>query len=65
MNWNDIPTIKNMVPHHNAKLTHEQVREIRKLLAEGVAPKVIYVDYDISSGALYGLRYGHTYRRVL
>ena len=54
-----------MVPHHNAKLTHEQVREIRKQLADGVKPKIIAIDFGISSGTLYALRYGYTYRRVL
>ena len=65
MSWNEIPTIKNIMPHHNAKLTHDQVREIRKQLADGVQPKIIAIDFGISGGALYALRYGHTYKGVI
>lgn len=65
MNWLDIPTIKDMVPHHNAKLTHEQVREIRKQLADGVQPKIIAIDFGVSSAIISGIKYKQVYRRVL
>lgn len=65
MNSLDVPTIKDLRPHGNAKLTFEQIREIRKRLAEGVAPKVICIDFNIATSTLYGIRYGLTYRRVV
>jgi FixJ family two-component response regulator len=54
-----------MVPHHNAKLTHDQVREIRKQLADGVQPKIIAIDFGVSSTTISGIKYKQVYRRVL
>jgi FixJ family two-component response regulator len=65
MNWHDIPTIKDRVPHHNAKLTHDQVREIRKQLADGVQPKIIAIDFGISGTTVTMIKYRQVYRRVL
>ena len=65
MDWNDIPTLKDIVPRHNAKLTHEQVREIRDKLARGITNKIISIDYGISNTTVSAIKYRQVYRRVL
>jgi hypothetical protein len=65
MNWNDIPTIKDRVPHREAKLTHEQVRYIREELNQGVKIEALAYQFDVSRTTISSIKHGHTYRRVL
>jgi hypothetical protein len=65
MNSKDIPTIKDRVPNFHAKLTHEQVREIRKHIKDGVPNKVLAIDYGVCSSVISQIKKGWSYRRVL
>ena len=65
MNWNEIPTIKSLRPHPNAKFTVEQVREIRRLLASGVEQKVIAIDFNTSSSHITEIRYHRVYKGII
>jgi DNA-binding NarL/FixJ family response regulator len=46
------------------KLTDEQVREIRRLLADGVSQYVIADRFGIHQGSVSNIARGHTYREV-
>lgn len=43
------------------KLTDEQVREIRKMLANGFTDREIAKKYKVSRGSIYGIRVGTAY----
>jgi predicted DNA-binding protein YlxM (UPF0122 family) len=65
MNWNDIPTIKDRVPHHTAKLTHDQVRYIREQIKQGVKLDALAYEFDVSRTVISNIKHGYNYRRVL
>lgn len=65
MNWNDIPTIKDRVPKHDAKLTHEQVRYIREQIEQGVKLDALAYEFNVSRTTISNIKHGHKYRRVL
>ena len=48
-----------------ATLTYEQVREVRRLLAEGEMGKDIAAKYGVSPAVISGIKLGQTYRHVL
>lgn len=53
-----------VTPPH-AKLTDEQVREIRAALANGEELKPLAVRYNVSKGAIAHIKQGRSYRRVM
>lgn len=65
MNWNDVPTIKDRVPHHAAKFTHEQVRYIREQLAQGVKQDALAHEFNVSHSTISKIKLGKSFRRVL
>jgi hypothetical protein len=65
MNWNDIPTIKDRVPHREAKLTHEQVRYIREQIKQGVKLDALAHDFNVCHATISNIKHGKTFRRVL
>lgn len=65
MNWNDIPTIKDRVPHHQSKLTHDQVRYIREKIAQGAKLDALAYEFGVAHSTISNIKHKHTYRRVL
>jgi group I intron endonuclease len=53
-----------VTPPH-AKLTDDQVREIRALLANGEELRPLAERYNVSKGAIAHIKQGRTYRRVI
>jgi hypothetical protein len=51
--------------HTRAKLTTQQVREIKNKLAMGVTMKRLCDDYNMSKGAMYALKHGITWKHVI
>ncbi len=51
--------------HHNAKLTQEKVKKIKKLLDLGVTMSRISNDFKISYGSLAAIKKGITWKNVL
>lgn len=49
----------------NGTLTHEQVREIRRRRADGESGPAIARDFGVTSGTVYHIMSGHTWRHVL
>ena len=50
--------------HGNSKLTSQDVRDIRKLLAAGVSQKDLSIQYDIGTRAIYCIQYRKTWSHV-
>lgn len=50
--------------HHSAKLTADGVREIRRLLAAGVARQAIARRYGVAPSQIYNIATGKTWRHV-
>lgn len=65
MNWNDIPTIRNLLPHPNAKLTHDQVRYVREQLKQGVKQDALAHELDVDATTISSIKRNKTYRRLL
>lgn len=65
MNWNDIPTIKDQYPRHNAKLTHEQVRYVREQIKQGAKLDALAYELGVANSTISNIKHKHTYRRVL
>lgn len=65
MNWNDIPTIKDRVPHRMAKLTHNQVRYIREQLEQGVKQDALAHEFNVCHATISKIKLGKSFRRVL
>jgi len=50
--------------HHLAKLKSPQVREVRRLLADGVAQKEIAEKFGVNVGVINSIRIGKTWRHL-
>lgn len=51
--------------HHNSKLTSEKVKKIKELLILGVTSSRICRDFNMSKGAIEGIKLGKTWKHVL
>lgn len=65
MNWNDIPTIKDWYPKHNAKFTRDQIRYIREKIAQGAKLDALAYEFGVTHSTISNIKHKHTYRRVL
>lgn len=50
--------------HHCAKLTNENVREIRRALAEGVSGYSLAKRFDVRTCTIYKIKHGQAWRHV-
>lgn len=50
--------------HHSAKLTNEQVRDIKRRLRNGETPKDICVDYGVAKNTIFNIKYGVTWSHI-
>ena len=56
--------LKNNGRAYNARLTDQQVVEIKQLLKEGVYQKVIAKQFNVTSGTISHLNLNKTYKNV-
>lgn len=56
--------VKNINVAKPAILSLDKVREIKKLLNDGVPVKVIAIDYNKSLCAIYAIKHGLSYREI-
>ena len=57
----DVPKFRS---NHESKLTQDQVRMIRKRLAEGTMIKVLAIDYSVCHATISSIKYNKTYKGV-
>ena len=55
---------KEAQPNQRKKLTPDNVREIRKLIAQGASDSDIAVQYKVRPGTIWYIRYNKTHRKV-
>ena len=60
----DIPQLQDLRRYHQSKLTQDQVREIRKLSANGVSNKVLAIDYGVSNATITNIKFNKYYKKV-
>ena len=53
------PTFTGGIP-----LPVDTVKSVKKMLHEGVAPKVIAIDLDININCVYNIKNGYTHRKI-
>ena len=63
--FKDNPALNKGVNHRDAKITEEQVKEIKKLIEQGLGNTEIAKQYPIKPNVVYQIRTGKTWKHII